>query len=576
MDWFTTALSKGEEREWVIRNPEMTLGLLAYAVVAKVHGSSIEIKTKVRRVFGCFFSYACTQVLEETKEKRSIKGNMIVLNNIFMLIGQIKGEDAGMFYAPLMCEFITTPFSQEREKVAIKSRLFSMLFSDGLEQVSLGIFKTFAFLESRGEMVSDALIRTQRAKKEVLSRMVKYQNSHPNQVAFLSKMGIDKKFARAESSDGFEEDQIEIPLESTDRTAISEPVTQTQIKGAQHIKIFAEELDDLFNRKLLNRLEKEKETEVSKLLQYYERLSISSYKVSDPIPVKIIQYALVWNKSKNDLKKAAHPYLEKRSPNTPKFVPTLAAWCSIYENTNIDASIFDKTCGEIFLESVCFFMSIYTEKDKHTKWNWVGSIFKQFIRLSTFPGLSRIHSTHPWTLSIPEISNAYTEAQTQEVVHFYTSKLIRYKLPEKIADLNLEYEAYHQIKHLKPTKYLISLKTHIINSAHRKQIELENPPHPSIKLQVKDLLQHAHLTIKKYTENTPQVKEILKILLEEQNPPLELKDILNRVNYTQRIPFFLKILYILTLLETDINTLSNISHILSTSIKEIEKEEKED
>lgn len=578
MDWFGESLRKGEEYEWVSTHPDLTLGLLSYAVASKMHLSTVGIKLKIRQVFEHVFTYAYKWP-EDAKNTRNIKGSIIALNSIFMLINQIKHEGAFIYYAPVMCEFAVSSFSQDREKDLIKNRLISMLFADVPEKVSLGIFRTFAYIERIGETVPDTPLDTYQKTKKVqlpLQRILKFQDEHPTQLKFLAKIGIDKAFyPDALIRDKWADiSQWAEPPEKEDETrgAKSEPDMHMGVKDSQHIKIFTNSLDELFNRKILDRLDKEKEAEIGKILLYYERLSISSYKVAGSIPVKILQHSLVWNKNKNDLKKAAHPYIEKKASSVPNFVPVLASWCMIHEKEHLaDFSLFDKEVSEIFLESSCFFMSIYTGEDKKARWKEIGGLFRLFIRPSTFSGLSRIHARHPWTLINPEIVNAYIgdrEDSRYEVTQFYTSKLIQYKHTETIVQHSLEYEAYCEIKqHTRKemSPYITHLKQHIIDSAKIKGIRLEKAPkQKKIIVKTEDTLEYAYSTIKRYSEESVYLKDIAKTLLTDDckiPPSIELKEILDRAPHEQKTQIFLRTVYMLILLETNYHSLSNILHI---------------
>ncbi|KAI5189870.1 hypothetical protein NEMIN01_0733 [Nematocida minor] len=592
--WFIAILESGKDYDWVCKNPELAIGTLAYAVASKTHLSAVEIKSKVRKMFTHAFDYAYEYLThgDSSKSSQKIEENIIALNNLFILVDQIRNEGGFIYYTPLVCEFIVSSFAQEREKAVLAKRLAPMLFTECPDEVFIGIFKTFALMESKNEAIPDVLPDVlQKTKKETLQKILKFQNAHPTQLKFLHKIGIVKNFHPKVVSVPSKPPIFEMSHVSTElskKSADSEEAgLHMKIKESLQIKIFASTVEEAFNKKILNTLEKEKEIEIGKVLLYYERLSISTYKTANTIPVEIIQYALVWSKNRNDLKKAAHPYIERRVPSTPKFVPVVAAWCMIYEQNALhaDFSSFDKEAGEILLKSCCFFLSIYEKKDKEEKWEETAEMFKIFIKPSNFPGLARIHAKHPWTLRNPAITSAYMHSRlnrseySHEILKFYASKLMQYKFIETVTECNLEYEAYCELEQRadkEPANSTENLKNYIKQSAARKKIDLHrNSEQKQFKIEIENVLRYVHATIKKYGEESAQLKEIVKILLADgpkECPSPMLKDIFEKAPKKKQIQIFLKILYIFTILETDLLSLAGISQTLSPNA-EFEKEE---
>ncbi|KAI5172293.1 hypothetical protein NEFER03_1407 [Nematocida sp. LUAm3] len=355
MAWGLEVLEAVKDLHWVKLHLEEALGILVHCIASKMYLGGKKERELIRRAFESFFD-----LLYDTKEeKRKEYEHLLIVSikNLFLLINQLEPQGKIFFY-PLLCEYLVTDvIPEEIQKLFLMGILEDLPNNLPQERVK-GILYTLDYL--RGSLLvlpkfSSSFLESLESKR--IECLLYMQLAFPDLKHLFEHMGFPKeKLNLAKKS------QSSLLNKKESARSIQGPLEQTNQEETEE-ETFKVLLKDALKKRILGELDKEKTSEITQTVLYYQRVAIGSRLSQRKISNSLLKYCISWLPEGKELKKSFDMYLTKSLETSPAFVSIYMAYSLFYDKTEKQevllplAEILFADDPYLFLDSLLFFFS---------------------------------------------------------------------------------------------------------------------------------------------------------------------------------------------------------------------------
>lgn len=561
-----------------------TLGVLAFSFCAEARHLSKEQRQAVRQLVAQLHDWVAAGVAASEGQKHppwhknsTVLGSVIGLNRLFFLLDEPVGEDALGFFAPMMCELAIARYVLPELKNSLAHKLIYLLLKEKTPELLVdGVLETLWFLQRQGYPLPQ-LPRTclRGLSSAQIQRVFYLQEKRPDMVEVLRSIGLgfDQKLAfflpRERGTDraprGFCAGQQSIP---------AAPVELP--RGAQlQAYLFLKVLKDALSKRTVERLDKEKEQEITNTALFYERLALLDH-AAGKVSLEMLQHCSAWVQS-GDFKKAAQQYLEKRHSALPLFGAVYLAQALVEGESGQSSpeallgavQWYLPAAGEAILDSLLFYLSQqHCPAAKARSCAVVGQVISWQLAPGRFTEFERLHLKYRWVFSLPGLVQSYlvTAGHQAECRAFLVGELLKHKQLQALAALSLEEEALAQVgeylKKFANDPDLIAMQSYLEEKCGATRARAV-PGSEDVGAQLvpgeKEVVHYIESFQKRQAQENPRLKELFQTILEMgvgKESLGTLKGQFFKIPPPLRLPSFLVLVHFVLLLETDAASLA--------------------